>query len=717
MRKTCFLLIAVLFLIGSCSFQNSPDEEYILPADLPESVLNTANPPKNWPQAVEDQWTPPMTADEWLLNPVRGTVIEIGYGGPDEYKYPPYPSIESLRQLHDLGARVVVLEFQYAWTIEPPYQPDETQYALVTETLDNATTAGLYVILSIRNGPGRNAMMPDVNDSDVIANLYEDENIQEAYLNMLRDFVGRFANRPEIIAWEPLVEPALDYFLTEEDSPYPDATMLWNDLAQRMIAAIRDLDSERPILIEPVNWGGTDGFLLLNHFEDDNILYSLHTYEPFAFSHQQAKPYFSYPGTFDGEYFDQAALDMLLAPVDEFQEKYNVPIVVGEWGGIRWLPGIEQYITDQLTLFDKRGWSWFWYSWDDEEWDELGFELHMGPDRDAPDYNPTAPSFAPIVSAWQASLQQSSPLQTPFAYEVREDGAVRISNPPPNASDQNPAFSPDGTQLVFTRFENGYNDGPAGLFLLDLKSKQTIRLTPLEDQDNVNLPGTSWNPINNYIVFASDREESDDIWLISPDGNDFGPITTHDGPPWYIEPSWSSDGEWIVFEADNNVPDDEQQGSIWKVRVDGSELIPLTNGPGNGTDDRQPNWSPTGDFILFQRHLPGSDNWDIYIMNPDGTNLQQVTTSESSDTDASWSSDSRWIVYSSDHNGLPVPNIFIIPAKRGKPIQVTINSINEDGAPSWSPDGKWIAFESHPGQDEDTPSALWLIPAPDTDQP
>ena len=110
--------------------------------------------------------------------------------------------------------------------------------------------------------------------------------------------------------------------------------------------------------------------------------------------------------------------------------------------------------------------------------------------------------------------------------------------------------------------------------------------------------------------------------------------------------------------------------------------------------------------------MPGSENWDIYTISPDSSDLQQITTSPASDTDASWSPDGDWIVYSSDHGDLPVPNIFIISSQGGEPINVTSNATYEDGAPSWSPDGNWIAFESHPGQDEDTPSALWIIPVP-----
>jgi len=78
-----------------------------------------------------------------------------------------------------------------------------------------------------------------------------------------------------------------------------------------------------------------------------------------------------------------------------------------------------------------------------------------------------------------------------------------------------------------------------------------------EIRTEVTPTGAYWNPTrvlsdkgggrqaggeDEVIVFASDRTEADDLRRIAPDGADFSRITTHSGPPAYIEPSWSPDG-------------------------------------------------------------------------------------------------------------------------------------------------------------------------------
>ncbi len=305
-----------------------------------------------------------------------------------------------------------------------------------------------------------------------------------------------------------------------------------------------------------------------------------------------------------------------------------------------------------------------------------------------------------------SSLVLIGPVWNPA--QTRPDGAESLYAPAPPESAQNPLFSPDGESLCFTIFHRGYNDGPAGLFLLTNEGLPKVLLDE-PDHDSVNLPGSAWNRILDRITFSSDRQDSpEEIWTIDPEGAAPQRVTVHGAGEYFIEPSFSPDGEWIVFERDREVPDDFQQGSIWKVRRDGTGLTALTDGPGGGTDDRQPNWSPRGGRILFQRRTPGSDDWNLFTMAPDGSDVRQVTLDESEDTDGSWSPDGTWIVYSSDLGGLSVPNLFKISEAGGTAVRITSDETREDSAPSWSPDGTWIAFESRPAG-TDGPASLWRI--------
>ncbi|MFQ5666661.1 MAG: TolB family protein [Candidatus Binatia bacterium] len=293
----------------------------------------------------------------------------------------------------------------------------------------------------------------------------------------------------------------------------------------------------------------------------------------------------------------------------------------------------------------------------------------------------------------------------------RGDQARRVYAPADGTSAQNPAFSAAAQMLLFTRFHSGYNRGDAGVYTLSLADGVPVVLLDEPGHTSVNLPGSSWNGATNRIAFSSDRQGTDEIWTAAPDGTGLVRVTHQTAPFFhYQEPSYAPDGQWIVFESVGDERELQQRGSIWKVRADGTGLTQLVDGPGTDTDNRQPNWSPSGDRILFQRRSGDSEVWNLYTVVPDGSSTQQVTNG-TSDTDASWSPDGQWIVYSSDFGGLAVPNIFVVAAAGGTPVRVTENDAEEDSAPSWSADGTSIAFESHPPDDR-SPAALWRIAVP-----
>ena len=295
------------------------------------------------------------------------------------------------------------------------------------------------------------------------------------------------------------------------------------------------------------------------------------------------------------------------------------------------------------------------------------------------------------------------------AQTCRSDAAREIVVSNVTGSLQNPCFSPDCRALAFTNFTTAYNRGKAIVKSVPVAGGAASTLSPTTAQ-SVNLPGQCWRSPANEVAYSSDvADDRDEIYLVPAAGGAARRVTNR---PGYLawEPSVSpvlADGsQWIVFES-HTAGTNIGPGELWKVNLATGDLLRLTS----GFDDAQPEWSPRGDRIVFQRRRPGHDAIDVYTIGIDGSAATQLTRDGES-TDPSWSPSGNYIFYSGGGDGIEVANLFVIAAAGGRATRVT-TSCGLDGAPGWSADGSQIAFESSPvDPDASGSTTLWVIAAP-----
>ena len=159
-------------------------------------------------------------------------------------------------------------------------------------------------------------------------------------------------------------------------------------------------------------------------------------------------------------------------------------------------------------------------------------------------------------------------------------------------------------------------------------------------------------------------------------------------------PSFSADGRMIVF-ASNRDPLPTSTGShIYVVNADGSDVRQVTSGM---TYDSNPSFSPDGNRIVFDRSTGGSGRSRIFVVYVDGSGLQALTDAGSSAWDPVFAPKGNRIVYTSNADvdaETDRSDIFAM-APNGDNQKVLIPTIRNESEPDVSPNGRSIVFASN----------------------
>lgn len=252
-----------------------------------------------------------------------------------------------------------------------------------------------------------------------------------------------------------------------------------------------------------------------------------------------------------------------------------------------------------------------------------------------------------------------------------------------------PAWSPDGTRLVFQSNRTGewhlYTCSPDGDNLRELTPGAKDCRNP------------SFSPDGSKIAFYSAMSGNDEVYVMNADGSGIRNLTSH--PARDIHPHWSPDGGTILF---NSLRDSPDAFDVYSMKADGTGVKRLTATP---EDETCAQLSPDGTRVVFLRTF-ANGNDDILVADTSFANTTDLSKSPwAREGWPTWSPDGRRVLFSSNRTGVFV--IYVVNAD-GSDLRALTDGMatSEDARAAWSPDGTRIAFTRRRGASMD----IWIMP-------
>jgi len=226
------------------------------------------------------------------------------------------------------------------------------------------------------NGLRMNVGMAGLSDG-----LIKSKAAQTRLVNAWKLIATRYKNSSAVWAYDLANEPIVSPYPYSYTYPLDNSILMWPQLADSLVKMIRAIDVEKGIIIESLNYSINMDDIKPIDASIPNIIYSVHMYQPQNLTHQQFSaqaPAYTYPGTIDNVYYDKAKLKEILAPIKAYQDKYRVPIYIGEFGCIRWAPNNSayNYLRDCIEIFEEYNWDYAYNTF--RTWDGWSVEHSTG---------------------------------------------------------------------------------------------------------------------------------------------------------------------------------------------------------------------------------------------------------------------------------------------------------------------------------------------------
>lgn len=274
----------------------------------------------------------------------------------------------------------------------------EADLATLKAVLDRAHAAGLKVVIAPLSLPGMRWAQNNGGTFD--GRLWQDTAWWEQSAAFWRDLAAALKDHPAVAAYNIVNEPAPEKQNGLAEHADAGAMKAWYathkggaaDLPafyETVIKAVRSVDPATPIMVDAGWYAAADAFSYWPEpLADQRVLYSFHMYEPYAATSapnvKREKPY-AYPGTVpygEGEEkWDAMRVAAYLGLPFEWAAAHGVApnrMVAGEFGCMRRLPFCATYLEDVLSALDGHNAHWAFYSFREDAWDGMDYELGAG---------------------------------------------------------------------------------------------------------------------------------------------------------------------------------------------------------------------------------------------------------------------------------------------------------------------------------------------------
>ena len=221
--------------------------------------------------------------------------------------------------------------------------------------------------------------------------------------------------------------------------------------------------------------------------------------------------------------------------------------------------------------------------------------------------------------------------------DINGDNVRRLTLDPQYAYDA--SWSPDSKRIVYRRIVNkggAYFRGNGDIYSINVDGTGNVNLSK---SDGEHARNPAFSPDGKQIVYDAFVGEDLHILLMDQNGDRKRRVPT-DGK-YAFAPSWSPDGKWIAHLRQ----DSEGFVDVWRMKPDGTAAENLTKSAANGHNaigdsiqhwQYETHWSPDGNWIAFTADYAEQGNIDIYLVSVKSGQIARLTHHNGDDTHPFW---------------------------------------------------------------------------------